>query len=375
MTMSPTPVAGKTPVVALILAGGTGGHVYPALAVAQMLRQIGWDVHWLGSRGGMEARVVPEAGFPIHEIRVSGVRGKGLVRRLFAPWMVLNALWDCAVFIRRLRPAVVLGMGGFTAGPAGLATWLLRRPLVIHEQNAYPGLTNRLLAPLAQTVLEAFPGSFARAGKPSMSNLSFTGNPLRREIAATEHVLNEAFHGPLRVLVLGGSQGAQTINQRLPETVRLIQQRYGEEAVQVTHQAGPRHGVSTKVRYANTSGVRVVDYIDDMAHAYADADLAICRSGAMTVAELTAVGVPSILIPFPFAVDDHQRLNAQHLSERDAAVLMDEADATPQRLADELGRFLDDPGRLVSMACAAHALGIRDATQRVVARCEESSRA
>ena len=356
----------ETTMSALILAGGTGGHVYPALAVAEALRELGWRVQWLGSSGGMEGRLVPAAGFDLRAVRVRGVRGKGLLKLLLAPGMLFLALVQSAAIIMKLRPSLVLGMGGFVAGPAALAAWMLRRPLVIHEQNAVPGLTNRLLAPLARVVLEAFPGTFARG------DVRYTGNPLRRSITALEP--KQPLGPGLRLLILGGSQGAEALNECMPEVVRELRARHSGFPVSGVHQAGTRHFEMTRRRYEGVAGIDVRDFLDDMAGAYRAANLVICRAGAMTVAELAAAGVASVLVPFPFAVDDHQTANARYLSEHGAAILLSQDEASVEALLTAIDRFIADPSLACRMGDAARQRAMPDATQRVVDCCREVAR-
>ncbi len=358
---------------ALVLAGGTGGHVYPALAVAEALRDLGWRVQWLGSRDGMEGRIVPQAGFCLHAVRVRGLRGKGLVKLLFGPAMLFLALVQSAKVIWTLRPSLVLGMGGFVAGPAGLAAWLLRRPLVIHEQNAVPGVTNRLLAPFARLVLEAFPGSFSRkwAGKGALT-VRHTGNPLRGSIVALEAGVSD--DASLRVLILGGSQGAVALNERMPEVIRRLLATHGQGAVSGVHQAGHRHLEATRQRYEGLEGIEVRDFLEDMAAAYRAADLVICRAGAMTIAEVSAAGRASVLVPFPHAVDDHQTFNARYLSDYGAAILLPQERASVDALVAHIERFIENRALTSEMGRAAYARAVSDATARVIACCEEVAR-
>ena len=349
----------------LIMAGGTGGHVYPALAVAEELRSRGVEVSWLGTRRGLEAELVPRAGYAIDWIDVTGLRGKGWRSLLAAPPRLLRALWQAAGVLRRRRPAVVLGMGGFVSGAGGLAAWLLRRPLVVHEQNALPGFTNRVLARLARRVLVAFPQ--AVVGHPRRLD---TGNPLRREFAqvASPEQRLDGREGPLRVLVVGGSLGAVALNQVLPQALALFQ---GAARPEVWHQAGRRNLDAARQAYAQAGvDARVEAYIEDMLAAYAWADVVVCRAGALTVAELAAVGVASILVPYPHAVDDHQTHNARLLSEAGAAVLLSQDELTAPRLYRELAE-LRDRERLQAMARSARRLGRPDATRRVVDACLE----
>lgn len=346
----------------LIMAGGTGGHVFPALAVARVLRERGFTPVWLGTERGMESRLVPQHRIEMELIAVSGVRGKGLGTLLLAPFRLFRAVSQAVSVIRRRKPAVVFGAGGFASGPGGIAAWLLRKPLVIHEQNAIAGMTNRWLSRLATKVFEAFPNSFPRA--------VCVGNPVRREIAAVPApAARFAARGDaLRVLVAGGSQGAQRLNAVVPAALALLQPR---ERPQVIHQAGERNLAAALAAYReNGIDADVRAFIDDMAAMYAWADLVICRAGALTVSELAAVGVASLLVPFPAAVDDHQTHNAQFLVNAGAALLIQERDLSPQRLADVL-RDLLTQGRahLQRMGEQARKQAIVDADVRIADAC------
>lgn len=344
---------------ALIMAGGTGGHVFPGLAVAEELRAAGWDVVWMGARSGMEARLVPAHGYRMAYVRAAALRGKGLLAALLLPVNLLVGFAQAARAIFRLRPDVVLGMGGYVAFPGGMMASLLARPLAVHEQNAIAGLTNRVLAAVADKAMTAFPDALKGA--------EWTGNPVRREIAAMAPP-GERFAGrggPLRLLVVGGSLGAQALNECVPPALALLEPRPA-----VVHQSGDKHLESLRAHY-RAAGVEgeLVAFIDDMARRYAEADLVICRAGAITVAELSAGGVASVLVPFPHAVDDHQSANARFLSAQGAALLLPQAELTPEKLAATL-RGLDRP-RLLAMACRARGLGKPDAARRVAARCVE----
>lgn len=349
----------------LIMAGGTGGHVFPALAAARVLRERGFEPVWLGTERGMEARLVPQQNIPMEWITVSGVRGKGVATMLAAPFQLTRAVWQSLQVIRRRRPVVVLGAGGFVSGPGGLAAWLSRRPLVIHEQNAIAGMTNRTLAHLAKRVLEGFPSSFPRS-----VHAERVGNPVRREITAlpTPDKRFGERKGRLRVLIIGGSQGAARLNTVVPASFAMI-----DASVRpiVLHQAGERHIAQAKELYAK-HGVEadVRAFIDDMAEAYGGADLIICRSGALTVSEIAAAGLPAIFVPFAAAVDDHQTRNAEYLVRAGAAALIAESDLTPLRLSAELKKLLD-AGRpkLLEMATKARSLAITDADVRLADAC------
>lgn len=349
----------------LIMAGGTGGHVYPALAVARALLAQQVPVVWLGTRRGLEARVVPAAGIPMEWVNIAGLRRRGLAALLFAPLRLLLACYQAARVIARVKPRLVLGMGGFVAGPGGLMCKLMQKPLVIHEQNAIPGLTNRLLARLANSVLQAFPQTF----RPSVAAYH-TGNPVREEITALA-VPEERYaqrQGRLRVLVIGGSMGARFLNDILPRAIHTMPAGIWPE---VRHQAGleQQQGVQAAYQAAGITNADVIEFVDDMAGAYAWADLVISRAGAMTVAELAAAGLPSILVPFPHAVDDHQTVNARFLADRGAAILAPQDSLTAEQLGDWLGELTVDRGRLLRMAQRARGVARPEATQLVVKEC------
>jgi UDP-N-acetylglucosamine--N-acetylmuramyl-(pentapeptide) pyrophosphoryl-undecaprenol N-acetylglucosamine transferase len=337
------------------MAGGTGGHIFPGLAVAQALRERGADVRWLGADGGMETRLVPQHGIAIDTIAVKGVRGKGIATLLGAPLRVLSAVRAAAAVLRARRPDAVVSFGGYAAGPGGIAAWLKRVPLLVHEQNRAAGMTNRTLAKVARQVLVGFPQTFARE--------VHVGNPVRAQIAQVPAPdQREVGHaGPLRLLVLGGSQGARALNNAVPQALAALGQ-----PVEVLHQAGEKMLEDARKAYAD-AGVeaRVQPFIADMAAAYAWADLVVCRAGALTLAELCAVGVGSVLVPFPQAVDDHQTRNAEYLVERGAAVLLKQGDDLAARLQPVLADLADDAGKRLSMARAARALAMPDAAQRV----------
>ena len=350
----------------LLMAGGTGGHVYPALAVAQSLRDHAREVVWLGTRLGIEARVVPAAGIPVEWIDVQGLRGKGALALLTAPVRLVRATLESLSVMRRHRPAAVLGMGGFVSGPGGVAAWLARRPLVIHEQNAVSGLTNRLLARLARVVLQAFPGSFS----PRV-HAETVGNPVRREIAelASPAERFASRSGPLRLLVLGGSQGALALNRSVPAALGHLAEA---ERPLVRHQAGPRTLHAAREAYDRAGvAVELESFIDDMAAAYAWADVVVCRAGALTVAELAAAGVGAIFVPFPAAVDDHQTANAAPLVAAGAAAILQERDLTEDSLAALLRAFLSSRGHLLERAEKARAQAKPEALARITEVCLE----
>lgn len=357
----------------LIMAGGTGGHVFPALAVARALRQQNEAVIWLGTERGLEARVVPAEGIPTRWIRVRGLRRKGLLSWVLAPLSIAVAILDAFRVVAGCRPKVVLGMGGYTAGPGGVAAWLLRRPLVIHEQNAVAGLTNRLLAGLARQVLAAFPGSF-----PGNRAIRVTGNPVRADIAALPAPDTRFAErtGPLRLLVLGGSQGARALNETVPAALALLNRDLPpDQRPVVRHQAGEAtRAVAESAYRAAGVPVQLDSFINDMAAAYGWADLVIARSGALTVAELAAAGVGAVLVPYPAAVDDHQTRNAAWLAEAGAATLMAQATLTPESLARELAPFARDRGLALARARLARSRARPDATADIVAACLSAAR-
>ncbi len=348
----------------LVMAGGTGGHVYPALAVARALQAQSRDIVWLGTHRGLESRVVPEAGIDMEWISVKGLRRKGVLALIIAPFQLGWALLQSLAVIFRRRPAAVLGMGGFASGPGGVAAWLTRRPLIIHEQNAAAGMTNRLLARFARVVLQAFPGSFN-------SNVvaETVGNPVREDIAAVAapaERYNER-RGPLRLLVLGGSQGALALNKVVPEALALLD---ANVRPQVRHQCGERTlDVATRAYADNGVDAELMPYIEDMAEVYAWADLVVCRSGALTVAELCAVGLPALFVPYPAAVDDHQTANAAAMVEADAAVIIQEQDLTPNSLQHLLCDWLQSRATLLQRAEHARSLARPDSLSRIANIC------
>ncbi len=347
----------------LIMAGGTGGHIFPGLAVAETLRAQGVPVAWLGAVGGMETRVVPAHGIELHEIRVGGLRGKGWKTRLGAPLMLVRALLSAIAVLRRLKPRSVLSMGGYVAGPGGLAARLLHRPLLVHEQNRVAGFTNRKLAAHAQRVLAGF--------ADALPNAEWVGNPVRGAIAAlappAQRFAGRA--GRARLLVLGGSLGARALNLALPQALALLPP---ERRPEVLHQCGNRGLDEAREAYAK-AGVeaQVVPFIEDMAGTYAWADLAVCRAGALTLAELTAAGLGAVLVPFPHAVDDHQTRNGEALVSAGAAELIQERDLNVEQLAQRLDALLAGRARLLAMAEAARTLAKPDAAAVIARACVE----
>ena len=361
----------------MIMAGGTGGHVFPALAVADHLRGEGWLVIWLGTRAGMESRLVPERGYEMAWISFSGVRGAGWSRWVALPLRLLVAFYQSARAVFAHRPDVVLGMGGYPAFPGGMMASLFNRPLVIHEQNSIAGLTNRLLACLAERVLVAFPEAFkGKKDRPipcGKVHTEWCGNPVRAEIAALEEPARRfaGREGPLRLLVVGGSLGAAALNETVPEALALLEP---ELRPQVIHQAGAKHLDSLAAHY-RAAGVDgdLRPFIENMAAVYGWADLVVCRAGALTVAELSAAGLASVLVPYPHAVDDHQTRNAHFLSEVGAAVLLPQAELTADRLAALFRGYRR--GTLLAMGEKARSLAKPQATARVAAICKELANA
>lgn len=352
----------------LIMAGGTGGHVFPALAVAESLRGRGIPVIWLGTRTGLEATLVPKAGIPLEWIEVAGLRGKGWRRRLLTPFMLIRALWQARAVLRRVQPRVILGMGGFVSGPGGVMARLLGIPLVIHEQNAIAGLTNRWLARVANQTLQAFPNTF-----PAPRRAITVGNPVRQVIAALP-LPAERFagrQGRARLLVLGGSLGALALNQLVPQALALLD---AAERPEVWHQAGGQLQEAAAEAYQQAGiTVQLTPFIDNMAEAYGWADVVLCRAGALTIAELAAAGVGAVLVPFPFAVDDHQTANARFLAQGGAARLVQQSDLSAERLAALLRDLLPDRARLLQMAEAARRLAKVDAAEQVARVCLEQA--
>lgn len=353
----------------MIAAGGTGGHVFPALAVADALRASGVPVVWMGTRAGLEARVVPAAGIEMEWLSVAGLRGKGWRTRIAAPLTLARACVQALAILRRRRPRALLGMGGFASGPGGLMARMTGCPLVLHEQNAVAGLTNRMLARFARRVLEAMPGSF-----PPGIEVEQVGNPVRAAIAdlppPAERFAGRG--GSPRLLVLGGSQGAHGLNERLPEALAALP---AERRPQVRHQCGERHLEMARAAYAAAQvDAEVVAFIDDMAAAYGWADLVIGRAGAMSVAELAAAGVGALLVPFPHAVDDHQTVNARWLEVAGAAVIIQEHELDAERLAGELDDLLGDRAALLERARRARELARPDAAETVAGVIREVAR-
>ncbi len=347
----------------VIMAGGTGGHVFPALAVAQELIGRGWQVSWLGTHKGLESRVIPEQGIEIDWLSVAGVRGKGWLSKITAVLLLLKACIQALNILRQRKPDVVLGMGGFVAGPGGLMAKLLGIPLIIHEQNRVPGTTNRLLACMANQVLEAFPDSFNKK-----LNAKFTGNPLRKQFEIFPNPpFSKGGSGVINILVVGGSQGAKILNEVVPEALAALSSNSAGNTVQIRHQTGKAMQQQVESRY-QALGVHaeINAFIEDMVSAYQWADLVICRSGAMTVSEVAAAGVPAIFIPLPSAIDDHQTANARYLTDAGAGLLLMQKDLNATTLLEQITKVIK---QLDEMSKTAKKYARLDATEIVAGVC------
>jgi len=352
----------------VVMAGGTGGHVFPALSVAHALLAQGATIDWLGTARGIESELVPKAGINLHCLTIEGVRGKGLFSKLKAPLLLLRAIVQALIVLRKLRPQVVLGLGGFASGPGGIAAWLLGIPLVIHEQNAVAGTTNKLLARFATKCLVAFPDSLPDA--------LHVGNPVRPEIGelmAPEMRLQVDRHQPLKLLVLGGSLGALALNETLPKALALMPESLRPV---VRHQTGKNNLLSTQELY-QTAGVKaeVLSFIESMGEAYGWADVVICRAGALTVSELTAAGCAALLVPYPYAIDDHQTKNALWLVNNQAGVLQPQSSMSAKSVADFLNKMTDERTELIEMAKNAKTLALPQAANTVMNVCIEVAHA
>lgn len=348
----------------LIMAGGTGGHVFPGLAVAKYLRDKGVEVHWLGTSQGIEARLVPEADFPLHLVTITGIRGKGIKTLLAAPFKILRALMQSRQTIKKIKPDVVIGLGGFVSGPGGLASWLSGYPLIIHEQNAKAGFTNKMLACVAKYVLEGFPSAFEPSDKVKM-----VGNPVRTEIEnlPSPNIRLVPPRAPFRLLVLGGSLGAQALNDIVPKALAKLE---SHERPDVLHQTGDKHFESAKKSYQSMGiEVNLTPFVKDMAEVYSWADVVLCRAGALTVAELCSVGLGAILVPFPFAVDDHQTANAKYMVKGNAAECIQQSELTESRLADIVKELYKSPEKRLNMAQAAYQLRHQHVTEKIYEIC------
>lgn len=345
----------------MIMAGGTGGHIFPALAVAEILRAQGWKVIWMGAPGSMESELVPQQGYEMVWVDFAGLRRKGWLRKAKLPFSLAFAMWQSAMALLNYRPNVVLGMGGYITFPGGITAALLRIPLVIHEQNSVAGLSNKTLARWAKRVLSGFPGVLPRA--------EWCGNPVRADIATMPEPETRyaARSGKLNVLVVGGSQGAKAINECVPKALALLPE---DQRPDVLHQSGHVHLEAVQAAYKNAGvNAEVMPFLDEMAFIYSQADLVICRAGALTVAELSAAGLASILVPYPYAVDDHQTANAQFLSLSNAAILLPQEEMTPERLAHILENM--SRARALEMAVSARQHAKPDAAQQVANVCVE----
>jgi UDP-N-acetylglucosamine--N-acetylmuramyl-(pentapeptide) pyrophosphoryl-undecaprenol N-acetylglucosamine transferase len=346
----------------IIMAGGTGGHIYPGLAVAEALANKGVSVEWLGTKAGLEATLVPRHAIPFHAISVAGLRGRGRLNYFFAPFTLLKALVQTIRIFKKVKPEVVLGMGGFASGPGGVAAWLMRIPVLIHEQNAIPGLTNKLLARLSRRVMMGFSGAFS--GKKTV----YTGNPLRADFCEISPHKKTITH-PLKILVIGGSRGAAFLNQLLPNCMGSFAK---ELRLEVWHQTGEKDAREVKSAYEKQSfSAKVMPYVEDMKAAFQWADLVVCRAGAMTVAEVSAAGCPALFVPYPHAVDDHQTKNAKALVDKKAALLLPQSQLTPERLKEVITGFYHDLDSLLAMSMAMFQTAKVDATLLVANECME----
>lgn len=351
----------------LIMAGGTGGHIFPALAVANTIQAEGTPVIWLGTEKGLESKIIPQQGIDIEYIKIGGLRGKGALSLLLAPFKIIYALLQAIQVIRRVKPRSVLGMGGYVTGPGGLAAWILGVPLYIHEQNAIAGLTNKILARIAKKVFEAFPGSFYERSK-----ITCSGNPVRKEFFEVKGIEERfaAKDGQVNILILGGSLGAKVLNEIVPETVAKIAENIRPS---IRHQAGEKTIELAKQQYQKLGvDAEITPFIDDMAQAFEWADLIICRAGALTISEIAVVGVPAILVPFPHAVDDHQTQNARYLSATGAAVLIPQERLNADCLYKEVVKLMQDKKLRIKMAKKAKELAKENAADIVAVQCLET---
>ncbi|MBJ7537562.1 undecaprenyldiphospho-muramoylpentapeptide beta-N-acetylglucosaminyltransferase [Marinomonas transparens] len=344
----------------IIMAGGTGGHIYPALACAQSFIEKGLDVQWLGSKGGMEESLVPEHDIVMHSLSIKGVRGKGWLGLCAAPFRILHAVGQAVAILQRLKPDVVLGMGGFVAGPGGVAAKLLGIPLVIHEQNAIAGTTNRLLSKIAAMRLQAFDGALSKGIS--------VGNPVRGSILQQDvRGLREGTARPLRLLVVGGSLGAKAINEVMP---KVLADWPHSQRLYVWHQTGKRNYDEVAKLYKEAKvEARIEPYLDNMNQAYSWADVVLCRAGAMTISELAVAGLPSVLVPYPYAIDDHQTANARYLEKAEAAYLLPQGELSSDKIISLLSNLMEEEGALLKMGERAKTVARPNATQDVVAHC------
>jgi UDP-N-acetylglucosamine--N-acetylmuramyl-(pentapeptide) pyrophosphoryl-undecaprenol N-acetylglucosamine transferase len=350
----------------LIMAGGTGGHIFPGLATAEAMRSQGWQITWLGAINGLEAKLVPAQNIELHTLPIQGLRGKGAWGLLLAPWRLIVAVYLAWRLLKQLRPNIIVGFGGYASGPGGIAAWLLGIPLIVHEQNAIAGMTNRILAKVAQVVLQAFPNTF---GKQVAAHT--IGNPIRKALCTLsdpeERMQNR--HKPWRLLVMGGSRGATALNKAVAEGLALIPE---ESRPEVWHQTGDAHYIMTQSYYqANGVVAKISPFIEDMAEAYTWADLVVCRAGALTISELAVVGIGSILVPYPYAVDDHQLINAKFLAQAKAAIVVAQAEFSAERFVAIYQTLIDKPGALLKLAQAAYQVRQLNAVQEIINYCEQ----
>ena len=346
----------------IVMAGGTGGHIFPAMAVADYLAERGVEIIWFGCENSMESRLVPEKGYKIEYLSAAGIRGKGIFKAVIAAVKMAGAVIRAVKLIRRYRPMAVIGMGGYVSAPGGIASWLLRKKLAIHEQNAVAGSANRMLSNVATRVFEAFPQTFAK-----QVGAVYSGNPIREQFSHQEKV--EKVDGEITILVVGGSLGAQILNQMVPAALKNLKT---EKQIKVVHQAGEKTLAEAVENYRDSGlDAEVVPFIKDMAGAYAAADIIICRAGALTVAEVAFAGRASIMVPLPQAIDDHQTKNAEFLSGNGAAILMKQSELTEELLIEKLSELIEDNNRRTGMAAKAKELAVTDATEKIAAYCLE----
>lgn len=372
----------------LIMAGGTGGHIFPALGIAHHLQTLGVSVEWLGTKKGMESELIPQTGIPIHYISISGLRGKSSLSKVLAPFSIVIAIFQAIGKILKSKPSCVLGMGGFVTGPGGVAAWILRKPLLLHEQNAIAGFSNQLLYPMATTVMEGFAGAFIRKQEITKSSLLkrlcngdkaiHVGNPLRQEILdcppPQQRYAESDNQSGIKLLVLGGSRGALAINQLIPE---LLKDFSAAGKIDLWHQCGKQNIQSCKAYYKElgieeSPNRRIVPFIDDMAEAYCWADVVICRAGASTVSEIAAIGIPAVFIPFPFAVDDHQTENAIIMQKIGAAWVLQQNELSTAALESVLIQFIEDKKLILKIALLAKQAAKTDATEQAAKYCMEA---
>lgn len=372
----------------LIMAGGTGGHIFPALGIAHHLQTLGVSVEWLGTKKGMESELIPQTGIPIHYISIFGLRGKSVLTKVFSPFAIVIAVFQALVKILKSKPSCVLGMGGFVTGPGGVAAWILRKPLLLHEQNAIAGFSNQLLYPMASIVMEGFAGAYRRKQEVTKSSLLkricsgdkaiHVGNPLRQEILdcppPQQRFRENDNQSGIKVLVLGGSRGALAINRLIPE---LLKKFLAAEKIELWHQCGKQNIESCKAYYKEqgieeSQNRRIVSFIDDMAEAYCWADVVICRAGASTVSEIAAIGIPAVFIPFPFAVDDHQTENAIIMQKLGAAWVLQQKGLVAAKLGSVLMQFIEDKKLILKIGLLAKQAAKTDATEQAAKYCMEA---